>query len=108
MFGLFKNIFSSTSSEELSTLIKNNAVLVDVRTPQEYAGGHVPNSINIPLGEIQQRLGKLNPQQEIIVFCRSGNRSSQAQSILEKNGFTKVVNGGTWQNVKAAQDESRK
>lgn len=106
MFGLFKNMFSENSAEELSTLIKNGAVLVDVRTPQEYSEGNVPKSLNIPLGELQQNLKKLNPQQDIIVFCRSGNRSSQAKSILEKNGFTKVVNGGTWQNVKSAQKAS--
>lgn len=43
-----------------------------------------------------------------MLFCRSGNRSGQAKAILEQNGFTNVINGGTWQNVKAITNEARK
>ena len=45
------------------------------------------------------QLAKFKNKKNIIVFCRSGNRSSMAKSILEQNGFTNVVNGGTWNNV---------
>ncbi|MFY7861956.1 MAG: rhodanese-like domain-containing protein, partial [Chitinophagales bacterium] len=75
------------------------AGVVDVRTPTEYDGGHVKGSTNIPLDRIPNSLEKFKGKKNIIVFCRSGNRSSQAKSILEKNGFTNVTNGGTWQSV---------
>lgn len=108
MFGLFKNIFSRYSTEKLSSSIQKGAALVDVRTPSEFYENSVPLSINIPLAELQQKLNLLNPQQEIIVFCRSGNRSAQAKSILERNGYQKVINCGTWQNVKTAQESAKK
>jgi phage shock protein E len=99
MFGIFKNLFSQGSSEDLATLIKDGAFLVDVRTSQEFADGSVKGAVNIPLDKVQNQLAKFKDKKHIIVFCRSGNRSSQAKSILEQSGFTNVANGGTWQNV---------
>lgn len=99
MFGIFKNLFSQASSENLATLISDGAFLVDVRTPAEFAGGNVKGSTNIPLDKVPTQLAKFKNKKHIIVFCRSGNRSGQAKSILEKNGFTNVTNGDTWQNV---------
>lgn len=108
MISLFKNLFSNGNSEELKSVIANNAYLVDVRTPQEYADGHVEGSINIPLNQIPSQLNKFKNHKNIVVFCRSGNRSGQAKTILEQNGFTNVVNGGTWQNVKEIKNETGK
>ena len=98
MFGLLKNMFSENNNEELQSII-NNAYLVDVRTPAEYAEGNVPGSVNIPLDQVQNQLTKFKNNDNIVVFCRSGNRSGQAKAILEQNGFTNVVNGGTWQQI---------
>lgn len=99
MFGIFKNLVSQGSNENLATLISDGAFMVDVRTPQEFAEGNVKGSINIPLDKVQNQLAKFKNKKHIIVFCRSGNRSSLTKSILEQNGFTNVTNGGTWQNV---------
>lgn len=85
----------------------SRATLVDVRTPQEFASGSVKGAINIPVDEMESRLTELNRDAEIVVFCRSGSRSSRAASILEKNGFKNVVNGGTWQQVNAKVLEGR-
>ena len=98
MFGLLKNIFSENNNEELNNII-SNAYLVDVRTPAEFAEGNVPGSVNIPLDQVQNQLSKFKNHESIVVFCRSGNRSGQAKAILEQNGFTNVVNGGTWQQI---------
>ena len=99
MFGIFKNLFNQGSSENLETLISEGAFLVDVRTPTEFSGGSVNGAVNIPLDQVPSQLAKFKDKKHIIVFCKSGNRGSQAKSILEQNGFTNVTNGGTWQNV---------
>jgi|JI9StandDraft_1071089.scaffolds.fasta_scaffold206198_4 phage shock protein E len=99
MFGIFKNIFSNSDTTQIKDIISKGAFLVDVRTPAEFAEGHVNGSINIPLDQVQNQLAKFKGKENIVVFCRSGNRSSQAKSILEQNGFTNVTNGGTWQEV---------
>ena len=98
MFGIFKNLFGGGA--DITEKLKEGAFLVDVRSPQEFDGGHVKGSVNIPLDRRAISLEKFKNKKNIIVFCRSGNRSSQAKSILEKNGFTNVTNGGTWQSVK--------
>lgn len=93
------NEFGSTSLPDLGQMIKKGAFLVDVRTPLEFSEGHVSGSVNIPLDTIPANLEKFQGKGDIIVFCRSGNRSGQAKLILEANGISHVVNGGTWQYV---------
>lgn len=99
MLGIFKNLFGQKDNTELKEVLADNAYLVDVRTPSEFASGSVKGAVNIPLDKISGQVSKFKGEKNIVVFCRSGNRSSQAKSILEKNGFKNVVNGGTWQNV---------
>ena len=83
----------------MENLIKEGAFLVDVRSAEEFAEGHVINSVNIPVNQIQNQLAKFKGKKQIIVFCRSGMRSNQAKATLERNGFTNVTNGGTWQSI---------
>lgn len=97
---LFQRLFSSAPSVDLQSIIDEGAFLVDVRTPGEFAGGHVKGSVNIPLNMVPAQLAKFKNKKNIIVFCQSGGRSSQAKNILQQNGFTNVINGGTWNNVR--------
>lgn len=97
--GIFNTIFGGNNNEKLVTLVKEGAFLVDVRSPDEFAEGNVKGSTNIPLDQIAVNLDKFKGKENIVVFCRSGNRSGQAKSILEQNGFTNVTNGGTWEDV---------
>lgn len=99
MFDFLKKIFSPTEREDLTELIKKKAFLVDVRTPGEYAQGHPKGTVNIPLDKLASNLDKFKGKKEIIVFCRSGNRSSQAKSFLESKGISNITDGGTWDNV---------
>lgn len=101
MFETLKNLLSGKNSPQLEHLIKEGAFLVDVRSAGEFAEGHVKGSVNIPLDRVQDQLSKFNDRKQIVVFCRSGMRSSQAKSILERNGFSNVTNGGTWGSVNA-------
>ncbi|WP_447636370.1 rhodanese-like domain-containing protein [Flavobacterium microcysteis] len=106
MLGIFKNLFGQKDNTELKEVLTDNAYLVDVRTPSEFASGSVKGAVNIPLDKISGQLSKFKGKKNIVVFCRSGNRSSQAKSILEKNGFDNVLNGGTWNNVQKVITEN--
>jgi len=97
--GIFEKLFGSAPKVDLTGLIKQGAFLVDVRTPGEFAGGNVKGSINIPLDKVSSQLSKFKNKKNIIVFCQSGGRSSQAKTILEQNGFDNVINGGSWNSV---------
>jgi rhodanese-related sulfurtransferase len=96
---IYQKLFSETPKVDIKSMVEEGAYLVDVRTPAEFAEGHVNGSVNIPLDNVVSELPKFKNKKNIIVFCRSGNRSGQAKSILEQNGITGVVNGGTWQDV---------
>ena len=96
---LFQKLFSSTPAVDLRSIIDEGALLVDVRTQGEFNQGHVKGSVNIPLDSIPQQLPKFRNKKNIIVFCRSGARSSQAKAILAQNGINNVINGGTWEQV---------
>jgi phage shock protein E len=96
---IFQFIFWGGQSVDLKNVINEGAFLVDVRTPGEFAEGHVKGSVNIPLNTVASQLAKFKNKKNIVVFCRSGGRSSQAKSILNQKGFTNVVNGGTWHHV---------
>lgn len=98
--GFFSAIFGTTDNTKLSEAIQEGAFLVDVRSADELALGSVKGAVNIPLDRVGSQLAKFKGKKNIVVFCRSGNRSSQAKSILEQNGFQNVINGGTWSNVK--------
>lgn len=99
MFNLFKNLFTPADSDVLREIINSGAYLVDVRTPGEFSSGSAKGAVNIPLDSISKHLGKFAGKKNTVVFCRSGNRSSQAKRILEQNGISNVSDGGTWQNV---------
>ena len=96
---ILQQLFGSGPKTDIKATIAEDAFLVDVRTPSEFSSGNVKGSVNIPLDSLTHQLAKFKNKKNIIVFCRSGNRSSQAKLILEQNGFTNVVNGGTWDNV---------
>jgi phage shock protein E len=100
MFGILKNMFSK-ADDTLSKIVNDDPFLVDVRSTGEFSQGHVKGSVNIPVDQIQNVLSKFKNKKNIVVFCRSGMRSSQAKAILERNGITNVTNGGTWQNVES-------
>jgi len=67
-------------------------VVLDVRTPEEYAAGHVPGAINIPHDQVESRLAELAAarDQDVVVYCRSGKRAALALEVLQKNGFTRL------------------
>jgi rhodanese-related sulfurtransferase len=85
--------------KQLPALIDQNAQVIDVRSPQEFAGGHAAGSINIPLQELNARMGEIDRQRAVVVCCASGTRSGMAKRMLEQNGFATVFNAGSWRQI---------
>ncbi|GAB1109774.1 MAG: hypothetical protein SwBeaMacB_04060 [Shewanella algae] len=86
------------------TKVALGAMLVDVRTPEEYAEGHLPEAVNIPFEQIAEAFAKQGIAKDtpVVVYCRSGRRSGIAKESLEKAGYQEVYNGGGYDSLKAS------
>lgn len=80
--------------------MESSIVVIDVRTPAEFMGGHVAGSINIPLNELPHRMEELKDKNNLVLCCASGARSEQAARLLKSNGIA-CENGGPWVRVNA-------
>jgi len=79
-------------NDAFQRISKGNAVLIDVREDDELAAAKVPGALHIPLRELSQRAQELPPGKELLLFCRSGNRSMFATELLVRNGESPVYN----------------
>lgn len=96
---MFKTLFGLGGPKvDLGQKIKEGAVIVDVRSADEYRSGHVKGSINIPLDKIQDQMKKLDKTKTVITCCLSGGRSGAAADMLKRHGYD-VYNGGPWKSV---------
>lgn len=85
---------------DYAQVIKNGAIILDVRSKAEYAGGHIKGSINIPVDVLTENLKKLKDKNTpIITCCASGMRSASAKNILLSHGYLVVYNGGGWASL---------
>jgi rhodanese-related sulfurtransferase len=84
---------------EINKFLEQGALVIDVRSGEEFATGHRANSINIPLQNFEGEVKNLKIDQNIIVCCASGGRSAMALEILKRKGFTSVINAGSWKNI---------
>ncbi len=88
-----------TLDDGLDKLIKNGAIILDVRTEKEFKTGHISGSQNISLGEIRERYIELDKNKTYITVCSHGLRSVKVEHILKEKGFKKVYNGGAWSDL---------
>ncbi|MBR57044.1 MAG: sulfurtransferase [Myxococcales bacterium] len=99
---LFKLQSGRRSAEEVSVMrkaVNDGGLLLDVRTPGEYNGGHLDGALNIPVGDLRGRLQELGPKERaIVVYCASGGRSARATKFLRANGFNEVHDLGSLSN----------
>lgn len=94
---LFDSYGDPRDPSVLATMIdeaRDEFALIDVRTPAEYADGHIPTAENIDYREIAQAMADGDRDQPVVVYCRSGSRASVAESALRSIGYTRVVNFG--------------
>jgi rhodanese-related sulfurtransferase len=97
--GVFSRLFGGSSATvdaidvlEAQRRQSAGALLIDVRNPDEWQAGHAPQATLIPLGALPDRLEEVPRDREVLLICRSGNRSGQAQRLLLQHGFTRVLN----------------
>lgn len=97
--GLLSMLGLSGKSENIKEFIDKGAVIIDVRTPGEFQGGHIKGSKNIPLNTLGNQIDSIKKlNKPVIACCASGMRSAQATSILKSNGI-EVLNGGGWNSL---------
>jgi rhodanese-related sulfurtransferase len=98
-FIAWRLLSSFLARRRIPGLLEQGAQVVDVRSVAEFASGHSPGSVNIPLPEIGERAGELDPGRWVIVCCASGTRSAMARVQLRRKGFKQVLNAGSWLNL---------
>lgn len=87
-------------------LISHGAVVVDVRTPDEFADGHLANATNIPVQEFATRIAEVDKlvagdrTRPVVVYCAAGSRAAKAKAQLDAAGYTQVVNGGGYDDLR--------
>lgn len=94
----------TSSNPELEASILNGATLIDVRSEKEFASGSVKGAINIPLDQIEGKIEEIRKEGDVVLFCRSGNRSGKALKILVDNGINTAINGGSWKALKKIKE----
>jgi len=87
-----KGSYQNVGPEELYRALESGALIVDVRTPEEYAFGHVPGAVNLPVEEVARWADTLPKDRPVYLYCRSGNRSRQAAEYLKRKGYTNLYN----------------
>lgn len=88
----------TVSPDAARDYLRQGAKVIDVRSPEEYRARHLPNAINIPLGELESRIGRHAPNKEdvLLLHCLSGGRSGLGSRVLKRMGYTKVFNLGSF------------
>jgi hydroxyacylglutathione hydrolase len=104
--GMPRQSLDQINADELRA---RDAFVLDVRQPGEYADGHIPGAMNIPLGELPERIDDLDGDAPLAVVCAGGYRSSAAASLLQRAGFARVMNvvGGTGAWIRAGLPTER-
>ena len=95
MINTIKNLLGLGPKTDYAQLVKDGAIILDVRSKGEFAGGHIKGSINISVDQLSSNLDKLKDKNKtIITCCASGMRSASAKGILKSKGYQHVYNGG--------------
>jgi len=101
MMDLLKSLLGLGPKVDYAALVKQGAVVLDVRTKGEFNGGHIRGSVNIPVDQLNNNLGRFSDKNKVIITCcASGNRSGMAKRILASKGYTQVYNGGGWMSLR--------
>ncbi|RYF72979.1 MAG: rhodanese-like domain-containing protein [Cytophagaceae bacterium] len=101
MMNLFKAVFGGGSNDKLDEVLAQGAVIIDVRSPGEFAGGHAKGAVNIPLDQLEAKIAKIKGYKKpLVLCCASGMRSARAKSFLDAQGVADLHDAGSWRNLK--------
>jgi rhodanese-related sulfurtransferase len=100
MLEKIKQLFGIGPKADFAELVRQGAIIMDVRTKNEFVGGHIKRSVNIPVNMLSNNLSRFKDKDKpIITCCASGMRSGSAKNFLKSNGYTQVYNGGSWSGL---------
>lgn len=100
MLNTIRNLFGMGVKTDYAQMVKNGAIILDVRSKGEFESGHIRGSINIPVDQLRNNLNKLKDKNKpIITCCASGMRSASAKALLKSAGYQEVYNGGGWHGL---------
>ena len=110
---MFGSSFKSPRAGAVQSTSIDDAIIVDVRTPEEFAQAHVQGARNIPVQELARRFNELGSDKHVpvVLYCRSGARSAVAAKLLRDHGFTQVTDigaMGNWDAYRASQAHGRR
>ena len=95
IFSFFSDTHDFADPIQMKDLVSKGALLLDVRSLSEFKSGHIRGAVNIPVDEIQDKMGEVVAKDKnIVVYCHSGTRSARAQKILQNKGYLHVYNLG--------------
>ncbi|HNX74619.1 MAG TPA: rhodanese-like domain-containing protein [Candidatus Rifleibacterium sp.] len=102
--------FGQVKPELARQLVASGAVIIDVRTPSEYADGHLENALNIPLDKISGDIARQVPDKNkpVLLYCLSGSRSGIASRLLKNRNYTSVHNLGSFARARSIFSEGKK
>ena len=102
MLDTLKQLIGLGPKTDYAALVKNGAIILDVRSKSEYVSGHIKGSINISVDQLPNQLSQLsNKNKPIITCCASGMRSAAAKNLLKSKGYVEVYNGGGWMGLQS-------
>lgn len=98
------SVSESPSVGEIREAIDSGAIVIDVRTPDEFAAGHLRDAVNHDFYApgFARKIGRLDPKKSYVLYCASGNRAGQAQQMMLDQGFTDVMNAGGYEDLAAS------
>jgi len=99
--GAIALLSSCGNNEEAITMDYSTAIIIDVRTTEEFAAGHLDGAVNYNVedGTLEQALPSLDPNANYVVYCRSGRRSAIAVDLMKENGFTQIADLGSLEDA---------
>jgi len=102
MLSTLKQLFGFGPKIDFKELLKQNALILDVRTNNEFKAGNIKKSINIPVDMLHKNISKLKDKNRpIVTCCASGARSGMAKRYLKSQGYSQVYNGGGWKSLES-------
>lgn len=105
MLSAIKKLLGFGVKAHFKSLVEQGAIILDVRTREEFQSGHIKGAVNMPVQNLVNQLHKISKDKVVVTCCASGIRSASAKSILKSKGFKEVYNGGSWVRLQSKLNE---